>query len=86
MSVNVNNFRTHSQIHSYTTRNNVNLYQNKCKYSTTQHSFEYNSVKCFNLLPLDIRNLSLPKFKRTVQHKLLVNPLYNILDFNDLIW
>ena len=63
---NIINFRTHSQIHSYTTRNNVNLYKNKCKYSTTQHSFEYNSVIFFNLLPLDIRNLSLPTFKRTV--------------------
>ena len=83
---NLNDFNSFSDIHYYSTRNNSNLYQPKCKYSATQHNFSYTSVKLFNHLPQAIRNLSFLTFKRTVQDKFLAKPLYTVSEYFDLIW
>lgn len=83
---NINSFTTFAQVHNYNTRNNSNLYPEKVKFSLTQNNFVYNSVKIFNNLPLDLRNIPLLAFSRRIRTKLLGNPLYSLSEFADISW
>ena len=84
VKLNINNFTTRSQLHNYPTRNNYKLNINKCQYSTTQKNFKYTSVKLYNELPEEIRNLSYATFRRVVIAALRANPLYKINEFYNL--
>lgn len=78
---NINKFSICSQIHGYPTRNNSNIYIDKCKYTVTQNSFEIVSVNLFNSLPDNIRNLPIQTFRRVVRARLRANPLYAVDEF-----
>lgn len=83
---NISNLYTLSSIHNRNTRNNLNIYQKKCKYSLTQKIFDYMSKKIYNSVPLNIRNLPISTFKRVVRTKLLSNPLYNVDGYFSSQW
>ena len=84
MKSNVNNFTTCNTLHKYPTRHNTDLYLNKCNFTLTQKSFLNQSLKFYNFLPVDVRNLSPKVFKRKVAGILKTNPLYNIDEFYEI--
>ena len=83
---NIENFTVCTNLHNYPTRNNLNLYIDRCKYSTTQNSFVIISLKLFNSVPLNIRELSLETFKRRVRETLKTVPLYSVDEFYHVQW
>ena len=78
---NIDNFTVYTNLHKYSTRNNLNLYINRCKYSIMQNSFVIISLKLCNRLPLNIRELSFETFKRRVKETLKTTPLYRVDQF-----
>ena len=82
----IDNFTVCTNLHNYSTRNNLNLYVDGCKYSTTQNSFVIISLKLFNSLPLNIRELSFETFKRRVRETLKAVPLYSVEEFYHVQW
>lgn len=78
---NINNYIACTSVHKYSTRNNTNLYIDKCKYSITQNSFLFFAFKLFNSLPVDIRNLPFRVFRTRIRTILLANPLYDVDEF-----
>ena len=80
----INNFKICSSVHDYPTRNRFNICINKYKYSKTQNSFQYVSIKLFNSIPLNIRNLNINEFRNKIKCVLINNPLYTIDEFYGL--
>ena len=60
---NISCFTICSQIHEYTTRNNSNIYINRCKYTATQKSFEFISIQLYNSIPIDIKKCPLLAYR-----------------------
>ena len=83
---NIQSFNYFSLVHSYNTRNNANIYLDKCKYSVTQRNYYYMSQRFFNSIPLNIRNLPVSSFKKAIQNKLLENPLYAVDEYFNIVW
>ena len=51
---NILDLTTRASIHYYSTRNNSDICLDKCKFSSTQKSFDYMSKKLYNSIPLTI--------------------------------
>ncbi|PSN47988.1 hypothetical protein C0J52_09991 [Blattella germanica] len=80
---NITNYDIVSSVHNYQTRNRMNICQDKTKYTITQNSFHYNSIKLYNSVPQAYRDLSKIMFKNKIKNILLSNPLYSV-DFYSL--
>ncbi|PSN42656.1 hypothetical protein C0J52_13035 [Blattella germanica] len=59
IKINIANYDIVSSVHNYQTRNRMNICQDKTKYTITQNSFHYNSVKLYNSVPQAYRDLSI---------------------------
>ena len=81
IKLNLQQYSLCSSVHNYSTRGCSNIYIHKCKYTKTQNNFETVSLNLFNHLPVNIRNLPISLFKRTVRSTLISNPLYSLSEF-----
>ncbi|PSN49731.1 hypothetical protein C0J52_13110 [Blattella germanica] len=79
---NINQLVSCNSIQQYPTpRNCSNIYINRCKYSLTQNSFNIISLKLFNVLSTQVRELPFATFRGRVRAALVNNPLYAIEEF-----
>ncbi|PSN46799.1 hypothetical protein C0J52_11177 [Blattella germanica] len=51
IKTNIINYAIVSSVRNYQTRNRMNVWQDKSKYTLTQNIFHYNSVKLYNSVP-----------------------------------
>ncbi|KAB0805361.1 hypothetical protein PPYR_02331 [Photinus pyralis] len=78
---NLHCFNTCKDVHSHSTRNSENLRTPFVRLATSQYGPNFWSVKFFNALPTEIKNLPTHLFKKQVKETLLCNPLYCIEDY-----
>lgn len=78
---NEDKFTTHSQIHSYPTRNRDKININFLRLRKTQNGTNYYGILFFNVLPMHVKQLDMNKFKISVKNFLLKNAFYSFEEF-----
>jgi len=78
---NIQFFTTCNNVHTYSTRQENNLFINYNRFSRTLNSFEVVALKLYNALPNNVKNLSVNVFKHRIQNFLLKNPIYKPMEF-----
>lgn len=74
-------FGMHGDLHDYETRSSNDLVPSYRRLKRCQDGPGFWSVKFFNVLPQDIRNLPYKKFKDRIKHLLLQNTFYSIQEY-----
>jgi hypothetical protein len=78
---NLTSFRLISDVHSYNTRHCTDIMRDYCSYSKTLHSFKSISVRLFNKLSEDVRNLNDSKFRIVIKEFLTSNCFYSVEEY-----
>lgn len=81
----LNDYLTQRDIHQYNTRNKEKLYIPHCRLTSTMSGPYHMSIKIFNKLPDQIKNITnINKFKSELKNLLLPKVYYSINEyFND---
>lgn len=75
------NYTSHNEVHSYSTRNNNNIYPNFLRLSKTRNGPNYYALKFFNYLPAKVKELDFKSFKNTIRAYLMTSAFYNFEEF-----
>ena len=80
---NIEEFTSHSEVHSINTHHRSDLYPPSIKLTKYQKGVYYSGIKIFNHLPQNIKNLSwnVKKFKLTLKRFLLMGSFYTLDDY-----
>lgn len=78
---NIEGFRTHEDGHDYNTRGRRNLVPEYWRLRRCQDGPGYWSLKMFNILPPDIKNLPIRSFKHRLKQYLINNAFYSLNDY-----
>jgi hypothetical protein len=80
---NNNQFRLNSEVHSINTRNNSDFFQPLSQLTVYQKGPLYMSIKVYNSLPQEIKNLSqnIKKFKSSLQRFLRQHSFYTLDEY-----
>lgn len=81
IKTNILQYTKHADVHNYATRNNENLNLEYLRLNKTKNGVNYYSVKFYNHLPIEVRNMDFKLFKTTVKHFLLDNAFYSYDEF-----
>lgn len=74
-------FTSHVDVHSYDTRNKINLVLPYWRLKRCQDGPGYWAVKFYNMLPQAIKCLSFRHFKKRVKEILITNPFYSFDEY-----
>lgn len=81
---NINNYKKHTNIHMYPTRNKNNIYVEKFGHTYYKKSPYYAGQKYYNLLPPEIKNSrSVNIFKAKIKKLLLEKCFYSLKEFEE---
>jgi hypothetical protein len=81
VKLNLNDYVLVNQVHNHNTRRAMNLVTPRCRLHKTLKSFIVVGIKCFNKLPVALRELPYSKFTKNIEKWLLEHPFYNIQEF-----
>jgi hypothetical protein len=83
---NLDSFFTNCNVHSYDTRNKNSLRIEQYHYSTSQKNNFHMSIKLYNALPTEIKNLPISSFRNKIKDILIMFCLYSVDEFYDIPW
>lgn len=81
----LNEYSSAHDVHNHNTRSNYLLIEPAVRLCKTKRSFHAMSLKLFNKLPQRAHDISLPRFRATIQRWLAENPFYKVEEFYEQV-